>query len=173
VRAFLVALVWLACCAATSVPSNLHLSLTTRALTFDHDGRIVSTAIVCPGYEFDQFGTTGPRFSPDNHWVLVDVKGPFTPGNVPRTHALVEVTSGRIVLAPNFQTYLGIPPSLEPIAWASGQRATVAYPNGKSAPIHDPPLRALPAERCGAGTPASAGGVATPAPATSATPFPF
>ncbi len=158
------------CSAATSIPANVHLTLTDRALTLVHDGTILSTAIVCPGFTFDQFGATGPRLSPDNHWVLIDVKGPYTPGNVPRTHALIEVASGSIVFAPNFPTYLGIPASYDPIAWASGQRATVAYPNGKSATIHDPPLRPIPAERC---APAGVSATSPPTPVPSATPFPF
>ena len=168
-RSVALALAW-ACCSGAGVPANLHVTLTDRALTFDHDGHVLSTAVVCPGYVFDSFGPTGPQFSPDNHWLLVDVKGPFTPGNVPRTHALVRVATGDIVLAPNFPAYLGIPTSLEPMAWASGRRSTVAYGDGKSATLEEP-HRAIPPQRCSAG--ASAGIVATPAPDSSATPFPF
>ncbi len=155
------------CCGA-SVPADIRVSVTESTISFAHDGTVLSTAVVCPGLTFDGFGASGPKLSPDNHWALVDVLGPYTPGNVPRTHALVEVTTGAIVLAPNFPAYLGIPSSLEPLAWASGQRATVAYPNGKSATLHDPPLHAIPTERC---TPASAGSAATPAPAPSVFPF--
>jgi hypothetical protein len=140
-------LLWLCCCAA-NVPADVRVSATAGALTFDHDGAILSTALVCPGFTFDSFGATGPKLSPDNHWALVDVVGPYTPGNVARTHALVQVTTGAIVLAPNFPTYLGIPASLEPLAWASGERSTLAYPGGKFATLREPPLRPIPSVSC-------------------------
>ena len=170
VRLLALALV-LTCGTAASVPVDVHLSVTDRSITFVHDGTVVSTAIVCPGYAFDEFGTAGPRFSPDNHWVLIDVKGPFTPGNVQRTQALVQVTTGAIVLAPNFPTYLGVPTTLLPIAWASGQRATLAYPNGKSATIVDPPLHPIPSQRCIPG--ALPGSSVTPVPQPTASPYSF
>lgn len=160
-------------CGGASVPADVHVSATPRTLTFDHDGTVFATAVICPGFAFDTFGTAGPKFSPDNHWLLVDVIGPYEPGDVPRTRALVEVPTGRVVLAPNFPEYLGVPTTLQPIAWASGQRATLAYPNGKSATLHEPPLRAIPPERCAA-TPAAPGAATTaPAPGASATPYPF
>jgi hypothetical protein len=153
------------------VPGVVHVSATDRALTFDHDGRVLSTAVICPGFTFDRFGMSGPRLSPDNHWALVDVVGPYTPGNVPRTHALVQVTTGAVVLAPNFPAYLGVPASLEPIAWASGERSTLAYPDGKSATLLEPPRRAIPPLVC---TPESAApAYSAPVPAPSATPFAF
>lgn len=142
--------IWM--CVAARVPAGIHPSITDRAVTFDSDGVVLSTAVVCPGYAFDQFGRSGPTFSPDNHWLLVEVKGPFTPGNVPRTAALVQVMTGAIVFAPSFPTYLGVPTTLEPIAWASGRRATLAYAEGKSATIHDPPLHPIPALHCATGT---------------------
>jgi hypothetical protein len=155
-----------------SVPPNVYPSVTDRAITFVHDGTVLSTAVVCPGYAFDQFGSSGPKFSPDNHWVLIDVRGPFTPGNVPRTEALVQVTTGAIVFAPNFPAYLGVPAALQPIAWASGERATLAYPGGRSATLHDPPLHPIPALRCIPGTAAPAP-LGTPAPEPSAAPYSF
>ncbi|MBD5633990.1 MAG: hypothetical protein IAI49_05870 [Candidatus Eremiobacteraeota bacterium] len=169
-RGLALCVLWIGCCAA-NVPANVRVSVTDGSLSFDHNGTILSTAVICPGLRFDRFGVSGPQLSPDNHWLLVDVIGPFSPGNVPRTHALVQVATGAVVLAPNFPTYLGVPTSLQPIAWASGQRATLAYPNGKSATLREPPLRPIPAERCSAGT--SVAPAAAPATLPSATPFPF
>ncbi len=160
---------WL--CLGARVPAGIHPSITDRAVTFDSNGVVLSTAVVCPGYAFDQFGRSGPTLSPDDHWLLVVVKGPFTPGNVPRTSALVQVATGAIVFAPSFPTYLGIPTTLEPVAWASGRRATLAYASGQSATIHDPPLRPIPALRCVAG--ASPSDDRAPMPAPSATPYAF
>jgi hypothetical protein len=173
-RWFALSITWL-CCAA-SVPANLHLSVTDRSLTFDHNGAVLSTAVICPGFTFDRFGITGPRLSPDNHWVLIDVIGPYTPGNVPRTHALVEVETGALVLAPNFPTYLGVPTALEPLAWASGRRATLAYQNGKFATIHEPLAKRIPALACAPGTALPNGAPSAPrqpSAAPSATPYPF
>ena len=141
------AAVWL-CCTAVTVPSNLHMTESNGALTFSSGNGVLSTATVCPGYRFDQLDAGGPTFSPDFHWVLVDVLGPFEPGDVPRNHALIYVPSGRMILAPQFPYYAGVPSTTETISWASGQRATLRYANGKSATVHDPPLHPLPAQRC-------------------------
>jgi hypothetical protein len=90
---------------------------------------------------------------------------------VPRTEALVRVVTGELVFAPNFPAYLGVPATLVPISWASGQRATLVYPSGKSAPITDPPLRPIPAPQCVRGNDLRAAPPASPAP--SATPYQF
>lgn len=124
------------------------MSVTDRALLLVSGGNIVSTALVCPGYTFDGFGNGGPRFSPDQHWVLVDVLGPYAPGNVARTHALVNVRSGRLVFAPEFARILGVPNLSDALSWASGERATLRYADGKTFALHDPPRVALPLERC-------------------------
>jgi hypothetical protein len=130
------------------LPANLRVSATPRSLTVDHNGTVLSTALVCAGYAFDRFGKTGPTFSPNQHWILIDVLGPYAPGNVPRTHALVQVATGAIVLAPDFPVYLGIPATIEAPAWASGRLATLTDAKGKTFAVPDPPLRAIPGERC-------------------------
>ena len=130
------------------VPANVRVATTDRTLRFTSGDVTLSTATLCPGFTFDQFGLTGPMFSPDFHWVLVDVLGPFLPGNVARNHALVEVLTGAIVSSPQFPDYLGGPSSLDPDAWASGQRQTLAYKDGRSAVVREPPLRPIPPQRC-------------------------
>jgi len=131
--------------AALAVPSDVRIAESQRTLSFTSGGTLISTVTLCPGAVFQQIGTGGPTFSPDLHWVLVDVVGPFEPGNVPRSHAIVDVRTGGIVLAPAFPAYLGVPFTLGGLAWASGQRATLRYAdNGRSARLHDPPLRPLP-----------------------------
>jgi hypothetical protein len=81
--------------------------------------------------------------------VLVDVLGPFEPGNVARTHALIDVRTGGLVLAPNFPAYVDVPSTLGGLSWASGERATLRYAQeGRSADLHDPPLRPLPITTC-------------------------
>ena len=138
---------------AAAVPPNPNVTLTSTAITvLQSDGHIISTATLCPGYQFDQFGRTGPRFSPDQHWILVDVLGPFAPGNVERNHVLVHVTTGRLVTSPNFQRYLGVPATSQTLAWASGERETLRYEDGKTATLRDPP-RELPAQTCAPPTP--------------------
>jgi hypothetical protein len=129
-------------------PPSMHVTMTARAIVVDDAGHVVSTATICPGFAFDALGVGGPQFSPDRHWVLVDVRGPFEPGNVPRNHALVQVTTGAVVLSADFPRYLGVPSSLDPIAWASGDRATLRYKDGSTATIKEPLLHALPATRC-------------------------
>jgi hypothetical protein len=131
------------------LPPNPNLTLTNTAISvIDSSGHIISTATLCPGYEFAQLGAAGPKFSPDQHWVLVDVLGPFEPGNVQRNHAIVDVHSGRFVVSPDFPKYLGVPGTLLPLAWASGLRATLRYQDGKTANVHDPPLQAFPQSPC-------------------------
>jgi len=130
-------------------PPSIHVSVTDRAIVIDDRGHVVSTATICPGFAFDMLGVGGPQFSPDRHWVLVDVRGPFEPGNVPRNHALVRVATGGIVLSSDFPRYLGVPSSLDPVAWASGDRATLRYKDGTTANLKEPPLHPLPAARCG------------------------
>ena len=140
-----------------AVPPNPNVTLTSRALTvLETDGHIVSTATLCPGFEFSQFGRTGPQFSPDQHWILVDVLGPYEPGNVGRNHALIHVATGRLVTSANFQKYLGVPATLETLAWASGERETLRYHDGKTASLREPP-RNLPEQRCAPATPAVRG----------------
>jgi len=137
------------------LPSNPALSLTNNALTvLDAGGRIVSTATVCPGYTFSQLGATGPKVSPNRHWILIDILGPYEPGNVGRNHALVQISTGRTVISPNFKAYLGVPGTLQPLSWISGERATLRYANGTSAALRDPPPRPIPPEHCGPSTPA-------------------
>ncbi len=137
-----------------SLPSNPALSLTSDSITvLDAGGRIVSTATVCPGFTFSQLGKTGPKVSPDRHWILVDVLGPYEPGNVGRNHALIQIATGRFVTSPDFKTYIGVPATLQPLEWASGQRATLRYANGTTAAVHDPPPHPLPGQRCPVATP--------------------
>jgi hypothetical protein len=138
---------WL-CCTAVSIPPDLHMAESNGRLTFSSNNGVLSTTAVCPGYRFDQLDTGGPTFSPDFHWVLVDVLGPFEPGNVPRNHALIYVASGRMILAPQFPYYVGVPATTDTLSWASGRRAALRYTNGKSVTVHDPPLHPLPPERC-------------------------
>lgn len=146
-RALALGTIW-ATAGATFVPPNVHLSPTDASITIDTNGRVISTAELCPGFAFVQFGAAGPKLSPDQHWVLVDVLGPFAPGNVQRTHALVAVLSGRIVTGPDFPGYVGVPNSRDPVMWASGRRAALRYADGSTATVHDPPLRPLPERRC-------------------------
>jgi len=103
---------------------------------------------VCAGYTFDSFGNGGPQFSPDQHWVLVDVRGPYTPGNVARTHVLVNVRTGHLVFAPNFLRTLGVPNASDALAWVSGERETLRYGSGATHALVDPPKSQLPLERC-------------------------
>jgi len=124
------------------------VSVTDRALLLDSGGMIVSTALLCPGYTFDGFGNGGPRLSPDQHWVLVDVRGPYEPGNVPRTHALVNVRTGALVISSAFAATVGVPNTSDALAWASGERSTLRYADGRTAALRDPPLRPLPVQRC-------------------------
>ena len=145
---------WLAL-AAAPLPPNPALTLTNTALSVvDGTGHIISTATLCTGFEFVQLGVAGPKLSPDQHWVLVDVLGPFEPGNVQRNHAIVDVRSGRFVVSSDFKKYLGVPGTLLPIAWASGQRATLRYEDGALATLHDPPLQGFPQTPCRAPGPA-------------------
>ena len=130
------------------VPSNVRIATSDRMLRFSSDDKTISTAILCPGYQFDQFGVTGPTFSPDLHWVLVDILGPFEPGNVARNHALVEVTTGAIVRSPEFPEYLGVPSTADPLAWASGERQTLHYAKGSDGAVKVPPLRPIPLSPC-------------------------
>ena len=140
-----------------ALPPNPNVTLTSRALTvLETDGHIISTATLCPGFEFSQFGPTGPQFSPDQHWILVDVLGPYQPGNVGRNHVLIHVATGRIVTSANFQTYLGVPATLETLAWASGERQTLRYHDGKTAALREP-SRDLPEQRCAPAAPAARG----------------
>jgi len=138
-----------ALCGASFIPSDARIAVQTeRSFSVEGDGVTLSTTTICPGYAFVQIGPGGPQLSPDLHWVLVDVLGPFEPGNVARTHAIVHVSDGTIVLAPNFPEYLGVPTSLLPLAWASGERAVLRYNDGKTEPVRDPPIKAIPALRC-------------------------
>lgn len=132
------------------LPPNITVSLTARSLTLASDGVVISTALVCPGYAFDSFGNGGPRLSPDQHWVLVDIRGPFAPGNVPRNHALVNVRTGTVIAAPDFPALLDIPAAPDALAWASGERSTLRYASGKTVPLRDPLRRAVPKLRCAA-----------------------
>jgi hypothetical protein len=84
--------------------------------------------------------------------VLVDVLGPFEPGNVLRDHAVIDVRSGRFVVSRDFKKYLGVPGTLLPVAWASGLRATLRYQDGTTANLHDPPLQDFPQAPCRAQT---------------------
>ncbi len=139
---------WLVLGAAPLSP-NPNLTLTNTALSvIDHSGRIVSTATLCPGFEFAQLGAPGPKLSPDQHWVLVDVLGPFEPGNVQRNHAIIDVRDGHFIVSTDFSKYLGVPGSLQPLAWASGERATLRYQDGKEATLRDPSLLPFPRSPC-------------------------
>ncbi len=135
-------------CLGAFVPSDVRIATTDRTLSFSSDGRTISTATLCPGYVFDQFGTSGPTFSPDLHWVLVDVLGPFEPGNVARNHALVNVTTGAIVRSSEFPQYLGIPSTLDALAWASGERQTLRYTKGPDRRVVEEPLHPIPTPAC-------------------------
>ncbi len=136
------------------LPSDPALSLTNGSITvLDIGGHIVSTATVCPGYTFSQLGVSGPKVSPDRHWILVDVLGPYEPGNIGRNHALVQIATGRLVTSPNFKAYVGVPGTLAPLAWASGERASLRYADGSTAVVHDPPPHPLPAVQCAPPTP--------------------
>ncbi len=151
-----VAFAWVAAGALglAPLPPDPKLTLTNQSLTIlTNDGRIISSAIVCPGYQFDQLGVAGPRLSPDQHWVLVDILGPFAPGNVVRNHAIVQVRTGRYVISPQFKRYLGAPVTLRPLHWASGRLATLGYEDGTSADLHDPPRVPFPAVACAPPTP--------------------
>jgi hypothetical protein len=121
---------------------------TPQRITLAVAGSVLSSATLCPEYAFDTLGSGGPTVSPDLHWILVDVRGPFEPANVPVTHAIIEVTTGAIVTAPDFPKYLGVPATRDPLAWASGERATLRYKGDKLATIHDPPLHPLPPFDC-------------------------
>ena len=139
---------WLALGAAP-LPPNPNLSLTDSALSvIDGVGHIISTATLCPGYEFVQLGVAGPKLSPNQHWVLVDVLGPFEPGNVARNHVIVDVHTGRFVTSADFPHFLGVPSTSLPVSWASGQLATLRYSDGKTVALRDPALRAFPDPRC-------------------------
>lgn len=120
------------------MPPAITVSVTDRSLTLASDGAIVSTAVICPGYAFDSFGSGGPHFSPDQHWILVDIRGPFAPGSVPRNHALVNVRTGTVVASPDFPTMLEIPSAPDGVNWESGERSTLRYANGKTAALRDP-----------------------------------
>ncbi len=136
------------------MPSNPALSLTSDSVTvLDVGGHIVSTATLCPGYEFSQLGMTGPKVSPDRHWILIDVLGPYEPGNVGRNHALIQIATGRFIISPNFKTYVAVPGTLQPLSWASGERAALRYADGSTAVVRDPPLRPIPAQECAPPTP--------------------
>jgi hypothetical protein len=141
-------LAWLTLGAAP-LPPNPNLSLTNSAISvIDGMGHIISTATLCPGYEFVQLGVAGPKFSPNQHWVLVDVLGPFEPGNVARNHAIVDVRSGRFIVSADFAHFLGVPGTSLPVAWASGELATLRYSDGHTAPLRDPALHAFPTPHC-------------------------
>ncbi len=130
------------------LPPDIIVSLTARSLMLVSDGDVISTALVCPDYRFAAFGSGGPHLSPDQHWVLVDIRGPFTPGNVPRNHALVNVRTGAVIAAPDFPSVLGIPAAPDALAWVSGERSTLRYANGKTIALHDPLKRPVPRLRC-------------------------
>jgi hypothetical protein len=147
-RRLVAALAWLTC-TAQFVPSDVRLSIDSpRRITVAAAGAIISSATLCPNYEFATLGAGGPTLSPDLHWILVDVKGPYEPASVPVTHALIWVTTGAIVMSPDFPAYVGVPNTLDPIAWASGLRSTLRYKNETLEPLRDPPPRSLPALDC-------------------------
>ena len=122
-----------------SLPPNIRISATDRSLVFDSNGTIVSTALLCPGYAFEAFGTGGPRLSPDQHWALVDVRGPYEPGNVARNHVLAYVRTGVVIFGSDFPTAVGVPRPADRIDWSSGERATLRYKDGKTYRLVDPP----------------------------------
>ncbi len=139
---------WFAC-TAEFVPAGVRIAVDApQRITIAVAGSVLSTATVCPNYEFDTLGVGGPTLSPDLHWILIDVRGPFEPADVPVTHALIQVTTGALVTAPDFPAYVGVPSTRGALAWASGERATLRYGDGKLATVKDPPLRALPALDC-------------------------
>jgi hypothetical protein len=131
------------------LPPNIRISATDRSLVFDSNGTIVSTALLCPGYTFDAFGSGGPRLSPDQHWVLVDVRGPYEPGNVARAYVLAYVRSGVVVFGNEFPTAVGAPSPADRIDWSSGERATLRYKDGRTYRLVDPP-REVKREACSA-----------------------
>ena len=130
------------------IPSDIRIATSDSQLRFSSGGRTIATATLCPGYKFDQFGVTGPTYSPDLHWVLVDVLGPFLPGNVARNHALIEVATGGIVPSAEFPEYLGVRSTSDTLAWASGQRQNLHYAAGPDATVLEPPLHRIPAPVC-------------------------
>jgi len=147
------ALVWI-CCSAAYVPADTRVAtLTPHEMVILGDGRVLSTMTLCPSFAFATLGPGSPRLSPDRHYLLVDILGPFEPADVGRTHAIVDVLSGGVVLSQLFPEYFGVPGSLEPLAWASGERAVLRYQNGTTARLHEPPLKALPRNPCPAAQP--------------------
>jgi hypothetical protein len=131
------------------VPSNVRLEETAHTLTFTSDGNVLSSATLCPAFAFDTLGVGEPTFSPDLHWVLVDVLGPFEPGNVARTHALIDVRTGGLILGPDFPAYVGVKTTSGSVSWASGELATLRdQSNGHTADLRDPPVRPLPIVTC-------------------------
>jgi len=130
-----------------SLPPNIRISATDRSIVFDSNGTIVSTALLCPGYTFDAFGSGGPRLSPDQHWVLVDVRGPYEPGNVARTYVLAYVRTGVVIFGNEFPTAVGAPSPADRIDWSSGERATLRYKDGRKYRLVDPP-RGTKREAC-------------------------
>ncbi len=141
-------LAWLAC-TGQFVPAGARVSIDTpQRISVGVAGAEFSSTTLCPNYAFDTLGAGGPTLSPDLHWILVDVKGPFEPADVRVRHALIQVTTGALVTSPDFPAYLGVPSTSDPLAWASGERATLRYKNEKLATVRDPPLRRLPALDC-------------------------
>jgi len=141
-------LVWLAC-SAQFVPSDVRLSIDSpRRITVATAGSVISSVTLCPDYQFATLGAGEPTLSPDLHWILVDVKGPYEPASVPVTHALIQVTTGAIVTSPDFPAYAGVPSTLDPITWASGLRSTLRYKNETLAAVKDPPPRHFPPLAC-------------------------
>jgi hypothetical protein len=147
-RRLVPALAWL-CCGATWVPSDARIGFVQdRTLTVVSGTALLATATLCPGFAFDPLGVGGPRLSPSLHFVLVDVLGPFAPGDVRRTSAIVDVATGAVVLAPDFPQYFGVPSSALPLQWVSGERAVLRYDDGKTAAVREPPLKPLPPPGC-------------------------
>lgn len=135
--------------AAPPLPANLGVTSTNDSIVVvASDGRIISTTVACAGFRFAQFGEAGPKFSPDQHWILVDLLGPLEPGNVPRVHAIVDVRHGGFVIDRDFTRYLGIAASPKALSWASGRRAAIRYDDGSAAEIEQRRVRPFPAERC-------------------------
>ncbi len=122
-------------------------------MTLAAGGTVLSSATVCPGYAFDTLGPGGPRLSPDLHWVLVDVLGPFLPGDVARTHALIAVDSGAIIMSTDFPEYAGAPATASPLTWASGEREVLRYNDGKTVSLRDGPLKPVPPLQCAPDSP--------------------